>query len=132
MKVKMLVTPPGGRREFEKGETYDLEESYAKKFISRSWAEPADKAAERAAKEEQERSAATAKAKTEQEARDKAAAQLAARLEARGKIMIPADISNLSAGDVIKLAQSLSDDQIKTPDDAMKAIETEKARRNPT
>ncbi|MBY9051604.1 hypothetical protein K7462_30455, partial [Pseudomonas fluorescens] len=120
MKVKMLVTPPGGRREFEKGETHDLEESYAKKFISRGWAEPADKAAERAAREEQERTITAARAKAEQDAKDKAAAQLAAKLEARGKIMIPADLSNMAAGDVIKLGQSLSDDPVKTPDDAVK------------
>jgi len=82
MKVKMLVTPPGGRREYNQGETFDIEESYAKKFIERGWAEPADRAAERAAKEERERIAAENKARAEQAAKDRADAEARAKAAA--------------------------------------------------
>ncbi len=84
MKIRMLATPKG-RAEYQKGEVYDfngaIEEGYALKFIDRGWAEPADKAAREAAREEQERREAQAKARTEQDARDKAEAE--ARLKAK-------------------------------------------------
>jgi hypothetical protein len=104
---------------FEKDQIVDfkgrVEETYARAYVERGYAVEYDEAAERA------------RAKAEAET-----AKTAARLEGRGKIAIPDDLSQIAAGDVIKLAQSLSDDQIKTPDEALKAIETEKARRNPT
>ncbi|MCP1832826.1 hypothetical protein [Bradyrhizobium sp. USDA 4545] len=86
MKIKMLETPKG-RPEFQKGQTYEFkdgtsEESYARKFIARGWAEPVDKAAEKAAREDQERAAAEAKAAAEQAAKDKAEAEAKQREKA--------------------------------------------------
>ncbi|WP_158671931.1 hypothetical protein [Bradyrhizobium guangdongense] len=104
---------------YAKGQVVDfkgkVEETYARKYIDRGWAEPYDEAAERA------------RARAESDA-----AKAAARLEARGKVAIPDDISKLTDADLIKLGQSLSDDQVKTKDEALKAIEAETARRNPT
>lgn len=59
-------------------------------------------------------------------------AKLVAKLESRGKILIPADLQTLSDPDLIRLGQSLSDDQVKTKEDALKAIDAERTRRNPT
>lgn len=104
---------------YEKGRVFDfkgkVEEGYARKYIDRGLAEPYDDAAERA------------RAKADAEA-----AKSVAKLEARGKIVIPDDVSKLTDADLIKLGQSLSDDQVKTKDEALKAIEAETARRNPT
>lgn len=104
---------------YEKDQVVDfkgrVEETYARAYIERGHAVEHDEAAERA------------RAKADAEA-----AKAAAKLEARSKVIIPEDLSKLSASDVIKLAQSLSDDQIKTPDDALKAIGAEQVRRNPT
>lgn len=58
--------------------------------------------------------------------------KLVAKLEARSKIVIPDLLQTLSDADLIRLGQSLSDDQVKTKEDALKAIEAEKVRRNPT
>ncbi len=77
MKIRMLETPKG-RPEYQSRETYDFsgaEEGYARKFIARGWAEPADKSARDAAREDQERKIAEAAAKADQEARDRAAAE---------------------------------------------------------
>lgn len=86
MKIKMLETPKG-RAEYEKGQTYDfngpVEEGYARKFIARGWAEPVDKAAEKAALEDQERAAAEAKAQAEQITKDKAEAEARQRAQHR-------------------------------------------------
>lgn len=75
MKIKFLISPKG-RPEYKKGESYDfngpIEEGYARKFIDKGWAEPVDKAAERAAKEDADKKAAEEKAKVEQDAKDKA------------------------------------------------------------
>lgn len=104
---------------YEKDQVVDfkgrVEETYARAYIERGHAVEYDEAADRA------------RAKAEADA-----AKASARLEARGKVALPDDLSKLADGDLIKLAQSLSDDQVKTKDDALKAIETEKARRNPT
>lgn len=85
MKITMLATPKG-RPEFKKGETYDfngaVEESYARKFIARGWAEPADKSAEKAAREDRERKEAEARAAAEQAAKEKAEAEEKARAKA--------------------------------------------------
>ena len=104
---------------YEKDQVVDfkgrVDETYARAYIERGHAVEHDEAAERA------------RAKAESEA-----AKAAAKLEARGKIVIPDNLLTLADGDIIKLGQSLSDDQVKTKDDALKAIETEKARRNPS
>lgn len=105
---------------YEKDQVVDfgkdrVDNSYAQAYIDRGYAVEVNEAAERA------------RAKADAEA-----TRTAAKIEARGKVVIPDDLSKLAAADVIKLAQSLSDDQIKTPDEALKAIDAEKARRNPT
>lgn len=82
MKVRMLETPKG-RLQYLKGETYEfngpIEEGYARKFIARGWAEPADKAAKDAAREDQDRISAETRARLEQEAKDKADAETKAK-----------------------------------------------------
>ncbi|MCK1676631.1 hypothetical protein [Bradyrhizobium sp. 150] len=105
---------------YEKDQVVDfgrdrVENSYAQAYIDRGYAVEIDETAERG----------RAKANAE-------AARAAARLEARGKITIPDDLSKVADGDLIKLGQSLSDDQVQSKEEALKAIETEKARRNPT
>lgn len=48
MKIRFIANPPA-RPEYKKGDVVEfngpVEESYAKKFLARGWAEPADKAA---------------------------------------------------------------------------------------
>lgn len=88
MKIKFLQSPKG-RPEYQKGETHDfngpVEESYARKFIDRGWAEPADRAAEKAAKEDQDAKVAAAKAAAEQAAKDKAEAEARIKAQALSK-----------------------------------------------
>jgi hypothetical protein len=86
--------------------------TYAQAYIERGYAVEVDEAADRA------------REKTRADA-----ARATARLEARGRIAIPSDVLNLKDTDVIQLGQSLSDDPVKTKDDALRAIETEKVRR---
>jgi hypothetical protein len=104
---------------YEKDQVVDfkgkVEETYARAYIERGHAVEFDEAAERA----------RAKA-------DIDAVRAAAKIEARGKIAIPDDLSKLNDGDLIKLGQSVSDDPVKTKDDALAAINVEIARRNPT
>ncbi|MCK1693722.1 hypothetical protein [Bradyrhizobium sp. 144] len=105
---------------YEKDQVVDfgndrVDNSYARAYVDRGYADEINGAAERG----------RAKANAE-------SARAAARLEARGKIAIPDDLSKVADGDLIKLGQSLSDDMVQSKDDALKAIETEKARRNPT
>ncbi|WP_027517864.1 hypothetical protein [Bradyrhizobium sp. WSM1417] len=105
---------------FEKDQVVDfgkdrVENSYAQAYIDRGYAVEFDEAGDRVREK--------GKADT---------TRAAARLEARGKIVIPDDLSTLADADLINLGRSVSDDQVKTKDDALKAIETEKARRNPT
>lgn len=104
---------------YEKDEVKDfkgkVEETYARAYVERGYAVEVDEAAERA------------RTKADAEA-----AKAAARLDARSKIAIPGDLSKVADADLIKLAQSLTDDQVKTKDEALKAIEAETARRSPT
>ncbi|MBN9007249.1 MAG: hypothetical protein J0H40_17765 [Rhizobiales bacterium] len=106
---------------YEKDQVVDfkgrVEETYARAYIERGHAVEHDETAERA------RSKADAEA-----------AKAAAKLEARGKIAIPADLTKIADADLIKIGQSVSDEPaaIKTKDDALKAIAAEQARRNPT
>lgn len=104
---------------YEKDQVVDfkgrVEETYARAYIERGHAVEFDEAAEKA------------RAKAEADA-----AKAAAKIEARGKVAIPGDLSKVADADLIKLGQSLSDDQVKTKDDALKAIEAETARRSPT
>lgn len=104
---------------YEKDEVKDfkgkVEETYARAYVERGYAVEVDEAAERA------------RAKADAEA-----AKAAAKLDARGKIAIPTDLSKVADADMIKLGQALTDDQVKTKDEALKAIEAETARRSPT
>jgi hypothetical protein len=105
---------------YENGQVADfgkdpVDNSYARAYVERGYAEEFDEVADRARE----------KARGE-------AAKVVAKLDARGKIVIPDDLTKLADADLIKLGQSLSDDQVKTKDDALKAIETEKSRRVPT
>lgn len=104
---------------YEKDQVVDfkgkVEETYARAYVERGYAVELDEAAERA------------RAKAEAEA-----ARAASRLEARSKIAIPTDLSKVADTDLIKLGQSISDEQITTKDQALKAIEAETARRSPT
>ena len=101
---------------FEKDQVVDfkgkVDETYARAYIERGYAVEYDEAAEKA------------RAKADAEA-----AKNAAKMEARGKVMIPADLSTVADADLIKLAQPLGDDPVKTKDDALKAIEAEMGRR---
>lgn len=102
---------------YEKDQVVDfgkdrVDNSYALAYIERGYAVEFDEAGERARKAD--------------------AAKVAAKIEARGKIMIPIDLTKIDDADLIKLGQSLSDDPVKTKDDALKAIEAEKSRRVPT
>jgi hypothetical protein len=89
--------------------------SYAQAYIERGYAVEIDEVAEKARKKNEAEVAAKA-----------------ARLEARGKIAIPFDLSKLKDAEIVELGQSLSDEMVKNKDDAFKAIEAEKSRRNPT
>lgn len=110
---------------YRAGESYDLHISYAEKYKNRGLAVDFDAKAERERRQQQE------KADAERKAADDAAA-LAAKIEARGKILIPTDLTILDFPALRDLAQSVSDQAIKSKDDALKAIEAEKVRRNPT
>jgi hypothetical protein len=88
--------------------------TYAVAYIDRGYAVEYDETAEKARE----------KAKADE-------AKAAARLQARTRIVIPADMLGMKDADLIQLGQSLSDDPVKTKDDALRAIEAEKARRNP-
>lgn len=117
-KITFIVdhTPKGqaaDRPTYKAGETYDLEQSYAEKYKRLGFA--VDEAA------------AKAKAKAE-----RAQASYVAKLEARGKVLIPADLTLLEPRALIDLASSLSDDAVRNKDDAVKAIDAELARRSPT
>lgn len=123
-KITFIVdyTPQGhapDRPTYKGGETYDLHISYAEKYVRLGLAKDFDPVAAKA------KAAAAARAKAEQEAADR----MAAKLEQRGKVMIPADLSLLEWPGLRELAQSLSDDQIKDRDAALKAINAELARR---
>jgi len=129
-KVTFIVdhTPQGhapDRPSYKKDKSYDLHISYAEKYKSRGLAVDFDEKAERERRKQQERAEAERKAAED-------AAALAVKLEARGKILIPADLAILDWLALRDLAQSLSEDQIKNKDAALKAVETELARRNPT
>lgn len=115
----------GNGPHYKAGETYDLHFSYAEKYKNRGLAVDFDGKAERARKQQQDQ------ADVDRKAADDAAA-LAAKLDARGKIIIPDDLSGLDFSSLRDLAQSVSDQTIKSKDDALKAIEAEKVRRNPT
>ncbi|MCK1536873.1 MULTISPECIES: hypothetical protein [unclassified Bradyrhizobium] len=90
-----------------------VDNSYAQAYVDRGYAVELDQAGDRG------------RGKSD-------VSRAASKLEARGKIVLPDDLSKVTDGDLINLGQSVSDDQVKTKDDALKAIETEKARRNPT
>ncbi|MGY3366172.1 hypothetical protein ACVWZL_003297 [Bradyrhizobium sp. GM2.4] len=90
-----------------------VDNSYAQAYVDRGYALELDQAGDRG------------RGKSD-------VSRAASKLEARGKIVLPDDLSKVTDGDLINLGQSVSDDQVKTKDDALKAIETEKARRNPT
>lgn len=105
---------------YEKGQLVDfgkdrVTNSYALAYIERGYAVEFDEAADRASKKNETEVAAKA-----------------ARLVARGKLTIPADLSKLKDPEIVELGQSLSDDLVKNKDDALKAIDAERARRNPT
>lgn len=110
---------------YKAGEIYDLERSYAEKYKRLGLAVDFDPKAAREREQQQRRVEADRKAAEE-------AAVLAAKLEGRGKILIPADLSILDWPALRDLAQSLSDEEIKSKNDAYKAIEVEKARRSAT
>lgn len=86
MKIKFLETPKG-RPEYKKGETYEfngaIEEIYARKYLARGWAEPADKPAEKVAAEDRVRKTAEAQAAIDQAEKDRAEAE--ARIKARAE-----------------------------------------------
>lgn len=118
-KITFLVdhTPKGqapDRPTYKAGETHDLEQSYADKYVLRGLAKPFDPKAER---ERKDREAAERKAHDD-----------AAKLAARAAVVIPDNLPFEFAA-LRDLAQSLTDDVVKSRDDAMKAIEAEKARR---
>jgi ribosomal protein L9 len=75
MKIK-FVEAPIGRPEYKKGDVVDftgpVAEGYARKYIARGWAEPADKSAKEAAREDAERREADAKTRADADARQKA------------------------------------------------------------
>jgi hypothetical protein len=153
MKITFIVdhTPQGhapDRPSYKKDETYDLHISYAEKYKARGFAVDFDPRAERERRQQQERAeaerrvaedaAALAAERDRKLLQEKAdadrktaedAAALAAKLEARGKILIPADLSILDYPALRDLAQSLSDDNVKNKDGALKAIEAERVRR---
>lgn len=89
--------------------------SYALAYIERGYAVEFDEGAEKARKKN-----------------DAEVAAKAAKLDARAKIAIPTDLSKLKDAEIIELGHSLSDEFVKNKDDAFKAIDAERARRNPT
>lgn len=101
---------------YKAGQTYDLEASYAEKYVRLGYARSFDPKAERERKE--------------REAAEQRAAAEAAKIAARAAVVIPAELPFEFAA-LRDLAQQLSDDAIKSREDAVKAIEAEKARRNP-
>ncbi len=82
MKIKFIESPPA-RPEYKKGDVVDfngpVEESYAKKFLLRKWAEPVDKVAssvvEKASQEAKETAADETKQKQAYAAEVKAGAR---------------------------------------------------------
>lgn len=128
MKIRFVEAPKGGR-DYKAGDEAEfvgrVEEGYAQKYIDRGWAvDISPKIAESTA-EEIEADAAAEAARIEAE-RLKAEAD---KIKARGDIEIDEDWAELPWHDLRSLAASLSDDPVRSKDDATDVIEAELARR---
>lgn len=128
MKIKFVEVAKGGR-DFKKGDEVEfvgrIEEGYARKYIDRGWAiDISPKVSEATvATTEADEAAATAQAEA-----DRLQAE-ADKLAARHAIEIPDDWQDLPWFSMRSLAASLTDDPVKTKEDAAAAIQDEIDRR---
>lgn len=118
-KITFIVdhTPQGhapDRPTYKKGETHDLERSYAEKYKNLGYAVDFDAKADRA--------------RRERDAADRRAAEESAKLAARGQIIIPAEVPQ-DWEQLKALAAQLTDDAIRSREHAVKVVQDEMARR---
>lgn len=130
LKFDRGYTPPGDARDrptYEAGKTYDFSGAvaltYAKKYIERGLAH--EVGAPDVATVEQARSD-QAQLNLQEAERN---AEEAAKLAARSAVDIPDDIDRLHWRDLQKLASQLTDDPVRSKEDAVAAINAERGRR---
>ncbi|PWJ93538.1 hypothetical protein C8D77_101217 [Mesorhizobium loti] len=127
MKIKFTAKPLG-RPEFKIGQELEFhgrDEAYGRKYIDRGWAEditpPVSVTEVQSTEADEAAAAAAAEAARLQAEADK--------LKARSEVVIPDDVAELSFVDLRALAVQLTDEPIRSKDDAIKAIEIEANRR---
>lgn len=110
MKVRFKEAPKG--RDFKVGQVVEfkgaVDETYARKYIARGWAEEVDEAAER---------------------RATAQAEQAAKLAARGEVEIPDKFADLPSPDLFALANKFADGKVRDRQTAVAAVQAEIDRR---
>jgi hypothetical protein len=129
MKIKFIARPLGGRPEYKIGDTVEfngkVEEAYAQKYIDRGWAEDVSEKVSASTVETTEADEAAAAA-AEEAARLQAEAD---KLAARRDVEIPDDWQDLPWFSLRSLAASLTDDPVKSKDEAIAVVEAEIAHR---
>lgn len=128
MKIKFIARPLG-RPEYKIGDEIEfngpIDEGYARKYIARGWAEdisPKVSVAEVESTEADDAAAAAAAEATRLQAE-------ADKLAERAAVVIPDNVAELPFADLRALAVQLTDETIRSKDDAIKAIEVEANRR---